>query len=203
MTFYNFDASGEFVECSHEFEIDLNYLVTAHYKITMEGIEREENDVISRTEQESAGETDPEVVNSWVSHELAFYDDLKVAARNLALVALVTRLHHWVSRYARRLNPDRKVKRLKTELAFLNSNLSHEPPVPASFFEELVNLRDSVVHGDSKPEWDHDGKLRRVADKYVRGNYRVEISDEDFVGAIDAAIKQVTWYDDELRAISK
>jgi hypothetical protein len=41
-----------------------------------------------------------------------------------------------------------------------------------------------------------------VAPKYVKGS-QVEISHDDLVKAIDAAIEQVKWYDDRLKAIHK
>jgi len=206
MTYYDWDASGEPVECSHEFEVDLNCLVKVNYDITKEGIERAETEAISRAQQESAGETDIETieaVDSWISHEKLFYDGLQGAARNLALVALVTRLHHWVSLYARRLEPNRSIKSLSAELGFLNSSLKGHPPEPISFFEELANVRDSVIHADSKSEWSYSGQLRQVADKYVRANHRVEISDEDLIKAIAVAVRQVKWYDEKLKAIDK
>ena len=67
----------------------------------------------------------------------SFYEDLKVAARNLAAVALVTRLHHWVSCYARRLNPHHQQQPLGAELRFLNSELQQDGPVAVVFFEDL------------------------------------------------------------------
>jgi hypothetical protein len=200
MTFYDFDQSGELVECSHEFEIDLNCLVTTNYKITMEGIERAEDEAISESENANVSEDDLESRNLWVSHERTFYDGLKAAAKNFALVALIARLHHWVSLYARRLDPDRPTKPLSTELGFLNSELKQNPPFSGDFFRELITLRDSIVHRDSQPDWNYEGKTRRVGDRYVRGNGRVEINDEDLAKAIDAAVKQVKWYDERLRA---
>lgn len=202
MTYYDFDQSGKLVECSNEFEIDLNCLVTTNYQITIKGIERAEVEAVSEAESASVAADDLESVRSWVSHERAFYDGLRVAARNFALVALITRLHHWISHYAKRLDPRRNTKSLMTELGYLNTELNQMPPQPVSF-EELITLRDSIVHADCKPEWDYQDETRRVAERYILSNRRVAISHEDLAEAVDAAAKQVKWYDERLRALGK
>jgi hypothetical protein len=38
-------------------------------------------------------------------------------------------------------------------------------PVPIIFFEKIVTLRDSVIHGDSQVEWKDNGVMRAVADE--------------------------------------
>ena len=77
-------------------------------------------------------------------------------------------------------------------LTFLNEHLGGRTNVPVSFFKELVNVRDSVVHADSKANWEFH-RPRQVAKQYadVYGNVRVE--EEDMKKAVQNAAKQVTW----------
>ena len=72
-------------------------------------------------------------------------------------------------------------------------------PVPVAFFEKIVTLRDSVIHGDSQAEWKHNGKLRVVAYEY-RSTMGADLSEEQLQEAIQKAIQQVKWYDEKMRA---
>jgi len=206
MTFYDFDKSGELVEHAHPFDIELNCLVKTYYEVTREGIEQTKERVISGAKSESAELTEIEAienVDAWISHERAFYDSLQVAARNMALIALMTRLTHWIINYARRVKPDCDVRSLGSGLRSLNNKFDENPPHPIIFFEQLADLRDSLVHHDSEPEWvNYRGEPRRVNGKYVCGT-RAEISHHDLVTAIDAAIAQVKWYDKKIETINK
>jgi hypothetical protein len=203
--FYDFDSQGRLVEHSHEFDIEVNCLVKGNYEVTREGIERAAEQAIVGAKAESAGLTeveDIEGVDAWISHERAFYHSLQVAARNLTLIAVMTRLTHWVGNYASRV-PDCKARSLISKLEFLNKDFVEEPPHPIIFFSQLADLRDSLVHHDGEPEWvNYKGELRQVSEKYVCGT-RAEISHDDLVKAIDAAIEQAKWYDDRLKAIPK
>jgi hypothetical protein len=52
----------------------------------------------SKIAAESLGdEGDPEMVSSILDAERRPFDEFRIAVRNLAMVALVTRFHHWVS----------------------------------------------------------------------------------------------------------
>jgi len=63
-------------------------------------------------------------------------------------------------------------------------------------FEKLVDVRDSVIHGDAQAEWkdDRDNGDRKVADEY-RNVCNVELSENQVKDAVEKAIRQVAWYD--------
>jgi hypothetical protein len=199
------DALGfESIEIPHEFEIDLNSLVVVNHKLTLEGVDRDENEELEKLEK--LGWSDPEALRSIEGELQTFYEDLRKAANNLAAVALVTRIQHWVSvlsekAYAKtkskRGKRKRKEKTLVWELTYLNRSLGGGP-APVAFFAELVDVRDSVIHGDSKAKWDRG--RRHVAPHYANFYGDTEISDGQLKEAIEKATEQVKWYDDKLRA---
>lgn len=191
------------VVISHEFEVDLNCLVTANYGITIEGIDQKANAELATIEAQCSEETDRDLVRSILADMENYFDDLNVAARNLAMVALVTRLQHWASAYARRFDPARETGRpLDNELSFLNNSLG-TPPEGVSFFCKLAEVRHSVIHNDAQAEWTYKGIRRSVDARYVANAYRVEISDEDLTEAIEKAIRLIKWYDERLVALHK
>jgi hypothetical protein len=209
------DLEDEEIEIPHDFEIDLNCVITANHSLTMEGIERTEDKALDDI-YEGSGIESRETVDSIACHAQNFYDDLRRAARLLALVGLVTRLQHWISRLANQWKPKvttargSKLKRAKVpkvqksklvkELESLNDALG-AGPVPLIFFEKLVTLRDAVIHGDSQIEWKHKGKIRAVANEY-RSVLGADLSEEQLQEAIQKAIQQVKWYDEKMRAES-
>jgi hypothetical protein len=123
----------------------------------------------------------------------------------LAVVGLVTRLQHWISRYAREVPSKRKSDKpsLKKDLHFLNQHLGMGPVLP-TFFEELVDVRDSVIHADSKAEWEFPvGKPRRVAQCYKDSYGGIKVNDEQVKEAFASSIKQVAWYDEKLSILKR
>jgi len=182
-------------EIPHEFELDLNCVVVANHRLTMEGIDRSEDEGLDEIDVE-----DFETQNSITNHLHNFYDDLRRAARRLALVELVTRLQHWIRRLVKelKLKPD---KVYESQLANLFDALNKAlgiGPVPIAFFADLVRVRDSVIHADSKAEWEHNGQARRVADEYRNAYGDVELTEEQLQDAIHKAVQQVKWYDQNL-----
>jgi hypothetical protein len=194
-----FDESlSEVIEDAHEFAVDLNYLVIANHKFTMEGIKRAEDEALTGLQDSLKYETDRDIVSSIICHEENFFDNLRVAARNLAVVGLVTRLQHWAGAYARRIDPTREAgQSVQKELSFLNSQLG-APPIETSFFLKLAEVRHSVIHADSQPRWTHLGKARSVDPRYAPNGYRVEVEDEYLEDAVAKAITQIKWYDEKL-----
>jgi hypothetical protein len=191
------------VETAHEFEVELNCLVITNHKLTMEGIDRVERDEMADVEESFKDETDYEMVSSIRSARLQFYDDLRAAARNLTFVGLITRLQHWASAYARRIDPKREPgNSLKSDLNFLNAKLG-APRVATNFFCALAEVRNSVIHGNSVPQWSFNGKPRNVDTRYAPNGYRVEVSEEDLKEAIEKAITQIELYDEKLIAVHK
>jgi hypothetical protein len=71
--------------------------------------------------------------------------------------------------------------------------------VPISDFEKLVDVRDSIIHADARAEWKNDrGKDRKVADEY-RNSCHVEVSESQVKEAVEKAIRQVVWYDNQIQ----
>lgn len=202
MKFEDLDLDGleEIPEIPHEFEVDLHCVVVANHGFTMKAIDESEDVDIEKIERELA-DADEATVYSMRGDLLRFYDDLRQAARSLAIVALVTRLQHWIGRLIRRLKiiPSRGAQStLANQLEALNTKLT-AGPVPVLFFDELVTLRDSIVHNDSQAEWEFPkGTLRKIADRYRNAYGRVELMDEQVKEAIEKAIQQVKWYDEKM-----
>jgi len=188
---------------AHEFEVDLTCLVTTNYRLTMEGINRAEEEEIAAIDDSLKDEVDREIVSSIRGDYLTFYDDLRSAARCLAVVALVTRFHHWIIVYSRRIDSKRKEERLEKNMRFLNKTLG-KPQVDVDFFMKLAEVRHSVIHADSRHQWTDQHDLTRQVDaRYSPKGYRVEVSDADIAEATAKAIRQIKWYDERLRAIQR
>jgi hypothetical protein len=195
----DWDALDEPQEIAHDFEIDLHMLVTANHEFTIAAIDREEDEELSKIDGEFHLESH-EVIYSIKGQLQNTYDDFRRAARLLALVGLVTRLQHWISRFAQRRNLT-SVKQSKpreptlvTQLNALNRDLG-DGPVSVDFFEKIVTLRDSVIHGDSQMEWGG----RKVAEEY-RSAQGADLSEEQLKEAIQKAIAQVKYYDEKIQA---
>lgn len=187
----------------HEFEIDVLCLVSVNHNLTVQAIAEDEERLREERWEERETYTDEEFYREMLTSDENFYGDLRVAARSQAVVSLVTRMQHWASKYARRLDKNREPKSLKKEFEFLNAQIKKDGPEEVAYFVELVDLRDSVVHADSKPHWKYQGKNRSVVPRYAPNSWRVEISENDLQYAVAKAIKQMLWYDDQLRAKGK
>ena len=156
---------------------------------------------------------DPDTVGSILSYHANFYEELRKAQRNLALVGIVTRLQHWINRLSRQTFPNGKSQGLPKQLQLLNGKLG-AGPVKVDFFEELVTARDSIIHADSLVEWEYQGKKRRVADRYIYGELadrdlgepglntlEINLADDHLVEAVENSIEMVKWYDEKLNAL--
>jgi len=187
-------------EIPHEFEIDLNCIVVTNHALTLEGINRSEDEELAKIEEGFAHE-DFETVRSITGYLQNFYEDLRQAAHRLALVGLITRLQHWVERFAEQTNVKKDKIRdslLANQIEALNKLLG-PGPTPVSFFQDLVTVRDSIIHADSKAEWEHNGKPRRVANHY-RNAFDVELNEEHLKEAVQKTTEQVKWYDEKINA---
>lgn len=193
------------LEIPHAFETDLHCVVVANYALTLEGIDRSEEEELAKSDKDFAHE-DFETVRSMTAPLQNFYDGLRQAARRLALVALVTRLQHWIGGFAKQM----KAIPCKTKHTGYNSTLANQigalnkilgiGPIPEIFFEDLATARDSIIHADSRAEWKHNGSLRKVADHYRTPYGDVDLSEEQLKDAIQKAIQQVKWYDEKMYA---
>jgi hypothetical protein len=197
------EFNDEPIEIAHPFEVDLNCLVIVNHKLTLEGISREEEQQFEQWSAELA--LNEEMMHSMLSHVQQFYEDLRTAANNLAVVGLITRLQHWVSTFVRDLPGQprpRKAERTRGLIVELRSlcDFLGQGPVPLEFFADLVNVRDSVIHGDSKAEWESPPNNQRcVAACYVNSGRNVELTVDQLNQAIAKSIQQVKWFDERLQ----
>lgn len=199
------EVSGldEPMELAHEFEVDLNTLVVVNHRLTLEAIARSEEEARKNTDINLL-DADELMVQSVLDEIGHFYYGLERAANNLAIVGLVTRLEHWIGIYARRLPEQQKSRQaaLVKDLRLLTASLG-DGPVSVEFFQDLVTVRDSVIHADAQAEWEYpDGKRRHVADRYTNFHGGSVDIDEDHVKeAVANAVKQVKWYDEKLTVL--
>jgi hypothetical protein len=173
------------------FEIEFRTLVVATHELSLEGIKRAE-------EQEVADITDDDER----SYQRRYFEDLRIIANNLAVVTIVTRLDHWVTAFCNmlKLQPIKsgKVESLIiSKMEALNARLG-KGPIELPFFADLVNARDSVIHGDSQSEWNFGGRARSVASEHMDG-YKLSISEEQVAEAVKNALLQLAWYQDEMQ----
>lgn len=177
---------GKLIHTTHPFEEELDWLVSMNHKLVMEDI--------TRIEEQQESTADP--LDLPEMH--AYSDELRRAANNLALVGLVTRLHHWVSIFVEELtNKSARGNSLEKNLKTLNMRTG-DGPVPCIFFEELVSVRDSIIHADTKIEWEFLGKKKRVASQYANASSgEVEFTQAHLQEAIEKSTKQVKWYDEQ------
>jgi hypothetical protein len=186
------------VEIKHEFEIELNRLVVLNHQMVLDALAREEKDASTELQEDLAD--DYEALSSAISHMRKDYDDLRNAANELALVGLLTRFQHWIHRYVQQLKRKGQPGNwLVKRLTFLNQELE-SGPIPTSDFEELLNVRDSIIHADSQAEWMYENKARKVVDRFRR-NENIEFTEVDLQEAIEKCIKQVSYYDHRLREL--
>jgi hypothetical protein len=194
----DWDALNEPQEIAHDFEIDLHMLVGANHEFTITAIDGEEDEELAKIDNDFHAES-YETIRSIRGQLQNTYEDFRRAARLLALVGLVTRLDHWISKFVRWRNltglkqSKPREPRLVTQLNALDKDLGNGP-VSVDFFEKIVTLRDSVIHGDSQMEWGG----RRVAEEYgsVQG---ADLTEEQLQDAIQKAIAQVKYYDEKIR----
>jgi len=192
-------STDEIVEVAHEFAVDLNCVVVANHRFALEGIARAEDEDIENW-QEALALQDNEVASSVICHVRNGYDELRKAANRLALVGLVTRLQHWVARFVKERNlklGKAHESLLINQLDILNKCLG-DGPVALPYFEDLVSVRDSIIHADSQAEWKHRGASRQVAAHFRNPWGQVEFSEGQLKDAIEQATRQVTWYDEKL-----
>ncbi len=195
----DWDALNEPQEIAHDFEIDLRMLVTANHEFTIAAINRDEDEELAKIDDDFHLESH-EVIYSIQGQLQNTYDDFRRAARLLALVGLVTRLQHWISRFAiqRKLTSAKQSKprepKLVTQLNALNKDFGNGP-VSVDFFDKVVTLRDSVIHGDSQMEWGG----RKVAEEY-RSFQGADLTEEQLQEAIQKSIAQVKYYDERIQA---
>jgi hypothetical protein len=192
------DFDNQLIEVIHEFQIDLNRVVLVNHGFALAEMTRAEAEDEARLEAELTHTQEDQEIASRLSELTRQYDQFRQAANQLALVGVVTRLHHWVGRFVERLpgRPQKMVDSPLTEqLRFLNRELGNGP-FPLAFFQDLITVRDSIVHADSRAKWNF-GKDREVAARYQNAWGQVDLSESQLQEAIDKAVGQVSWYDEK------
>src|SRR5208282_3723014 len=132
-------VDDEPIEVAHEFEVDLNCVIVVNHRLTLEAITKTEDEELTGIQEGFALE-DPNVLSSIVSGRMGFYEELRAASRNLAWVGIVTRFHHWITRFARKLPATKQPyvqQSLVKELEILNKSCGRGP-VEVQFFRDLV-----------------------------------------------------------------
>jgi|SRR6185312_2901645 len=191
------DELAKAFEAAHWFTFDLQHWAVINLNISLNGIDQEQKDFEANIRET---ETDEEALRSIISSSGTFYDDLRLNAYRMAAVALVTRFQNRIGELMRigRLVASKKRENssmLILQLKTLNKSLS-DGPVPLNFFAELEEVRNSVVHGGSRAEWEFpQGKTRKVADAYRNPYGDVELSDDQLKDAMNKMIEQVKWYE--------
>jgi len=165
----------------HPFEDEVEWLVRTNHDLVLRGVD----EIVAKVPPE---DRDPD-----------YTDELRESATRMALVALVTRLHHWIAELsADGTNINAAEKSLVSNMKRLNQRTG-PAPVPLEFFENLVTVRDSIIHADSRDEWTYQRKNRRVADRYANRSFgEIEFTKEHLQEAIESAQKQVKWYHEML-----
>jgi hypothetical protein len=188
-------AFDDSFEIPHDFEIDLHILVRQNHQFLMEKIDQDEDQELAKLT-----DIDPDDARHSMETSLSyFYDDLRRAAHNQTIVALVTRLSVWIGRLYKKVAKGKQQNGLWLQLPELE-NVLGTGPTPIQFFLELVTVRDSVIHNNSESKWEYNGKPRAVAPQYVNSRDVVELTQEQVEDAIKKCIEQVRWYDEKLRA---
>ncbi len=132
-------------------------------------------------------------------------DDLRLNAHRIAAVTLVTRFQHWIGKLIKQSQITVTKKRndpsmLVSQLQALNNKLG-DGPVPLQLFDELEEVRNSVIHADSQATWVTPlGNFRKVADQYRNELGEVQISYEQLVLAAQYMIEQVEWYQEQIQS---
>lgn len=186
----------------HEFEVDIDCLVVANYRSTLDRISLAEKEDLAAIGTRN-GSYDAEVADSLTAYIDEFYTDLRKSAHQLALAALLTRLEHWVGQFVKRyrLQPlEIDPSRLVNQLTSLNMSLG-VGPVPIRYFKELADLRDCVLYGDGKAQWKQGTAERKVAAHFLNDHGDVELTSERLSEAFEKSIRQITWYDTRLHPV--
>lgn len=189
--------SLEPIELPSDFAVEVHLLVKANHSIVLEAISKEEDQKLKEIETTEIEDNEYHDTRRGIEDGIIdFYEDLRRAANNFATVALVTRVQHWLNRFANELSSKQDrglVQALHSVMAKLGKG-----PADADFFQKLVDVRDSVIHGDSQASWEYAGRTRAVASDYLSNNGYVEVSEARLDEAILKATKMIEWFDEKM-----
>lgn len=189
------------VRIPHEFEVELNLVIVTNHRFTMEQINTAEHEDQDELYSEFRSKADAQVLGSALSHSQIFYADLRQAANRLALVGAVTRLGDRVAMLVRDTESNLLDKKTDTslisQLIHLDSMFKGGPDL-GQYFKDLVDVRDSIIHANSKAEWHHK-RERSIVDRYKNAYGSINFSNEDLGEAITKMVQQVSWYDEQIK----
>jgi hypothetical protein len=186
---------GKVTELPHPFVEEAEWLVLKNHELVLESIARLEKEAFSSLYKEMPNA--PEL-GSELAYTKSMADDMRNAANQLALVSLITRLQHWINVFVKEVRKSNKGTGLVPNIRTLNRRLG-ESPIAITFFADLVSVRDSVIHADSMIEWTHNGKKRRVPDRYANTmTGELSFGESDLREAIEVSIRQIKWYEERL-----
>lgn len=187
--------STEPMEIPHAFAVDLNLSVLTSYRYALECITAAEEDELDLVSTQFAGE-DYEVLSAALSGTRRNFDDFREAASRLALVGAVTRFGHWLEKLAKKL-PARS-SAITDNLKALEKAVGRGPK-SASYFKQLVEVRDSIIHANAAATWTYNGE-RSVAARYrSRKDGTIEFSEKGFEEAVSKMVRQISRYDEQIQ----
>jgi|ERR1700693_604229 len=187
---YEFDDGHDW---THEFEVDVRKVVLVNHELTLEGITKAEEEAVAGFDQTNEGQRQ---VAEYVRGQ---HDEYRRAATNLALVGVVARFHHWLTYLSNRIRGKANEifrKNVVQEIGFLNSQLKNSPHKPEDF-EKWIDVRDSVIHADSKASWTYNGETRTVEPRFALGE-ELNFTEDDLKEAFDHMLHAINWYDTEV-----
>jgi hypothetical protein len=159
---YEFDDPPE---GPHEFETDVQNVVLTNLELVLEGIAKaHEAEVAEFDPSDNSINQQPYI--DWIDSK---YDGLRRAAINLALVGVVTRFHHWLIYLANRTREKKNPlfdRSALEELIHLKTMFKRTRIKPQIFIK-WVDVRDSIIHADSKATWRHGKRTRKLLHKFV------------------------------------
>jgi hypothetical protein len=111
----------------------------------------------------------------------------------------VTRFHHWLTYLANRLRADKDRtfdNGVTQEIAFLNLEFKNSP-YKHSDFKKWIDVRDSIIHADSKASWKHQGKPRNIDPRFAHLG-ELNFTKADLKEAFQHTLSAIGWYTDQV-----
>jgi hypothetical protein len=187
---YEFDDAPEE---PHEFVTDVRNVVLTNLELVLASIAKAHKAEVEEFEPPDNG-IDQQPYIDWLGSK---YDGLRRAAINLALVGVVTRFHHWLIYLAnRRRNNQTFDRNVEAELTFLNSQFKNSPHKPLDF-KKWIDVRDSIIHADSKAKWTFRGDPRDLEPRFVQTG-ELSFTEADLNEAFQHMLSAVWWYENQV-----
>lgn len=185
---YEFDEPPEE---PHEFETDVRKVVLTNLDLVLDGIARAHTAAVKKFQPPDNGLNQQPYID-WIGCQ---YEGLRKAAINLALVGLITRFHHWLIYLANTIRDAKDKtfdKSVAQELFFLNLEFKNSP-YKHSDFKKWIDVRDSIIHADSKASWKLGGKPRNIDPQFAQLG-ELNFTEADLDGAFQHMLSAIWWY---------